>query len=161
MTTPAGEPVAAAVIVEPAPAKVNLYLHVVGRRADGYHLLDSLVVFADDGDAVRFCSTCAFGAVCQEYGVDKVALNELHCLVEHVGPFRQGEHLFRTNDPFGAIYAVRARYILRALCNLQKANIRVVFQGLKFFKTFSDRVIRDIIQIFKCVFQTGRSLMRY
>lgn len=63
---------------------------------------------ADDGDAVRFCSTCAFGAVCQEYGVDKVALNELHCLVEHVGPFRQGEHLFRTNDPFGAIYAVRA-----------------------------------------------------
>ena len=50
---------------------------------------------ADDGDAVRFCSTCAFGAVCQEYGVDKIALNELHCLVEHVGPFRQGEHLFR------------------------------------------------------------------
>ena len=25
-----------------APAKVNLYLHVVGRRADGYHLLDSI-----------------------------------------------------------------------------------------------------------------------
>jgi len=38
---------------EPAPAKVNLYLHVVGRRADGYHLLDSLVVFADVADAVR------------------------------------------------------------------------------------------------------------
>lgn len=33
-----------------APAKVNLHLHVVGRRADGYHLLDSLVVFADVGD---------------------------------------------------------------------------------------------------------------
>ena len=30
-----------------AHAKVNLYLHVVGRRADGYHLLDSLVVFAE------------------------------------------------------------------------------------------------------------------
>ena len=28
-----------------APAKVNLYLHVTGRRDDGYHLLDSLVVF--------------------------------------------------------------------------------------------------------------------
>ena len=28
-----------------APAKINLYLHVVGRRDDGYHLLDSLVVF--------------------------------------------------------------------------------------------------------------------
>lgn len=33
-------------------AKVNLTLHVTGRRADGYHLLDSLVVFADCGDRV-------------------------------------------------------------------------------------------------------------
>lgn len=33
-----------------APAKVNLALHVMGRRADGYHLLESLVVFADTGD---------------------------------------------------------------------------------------------------------------
>ena len=35
-----------------APAKVNLYLHVVGRRPDGYHLLDSLVAFADIGDDI-------------------------------------------------------------------------------------------------------------
>ncbi|MGB3407267.1 MAG: 4-(cytidine 5'-diphospho)-2-C-methyl-D-erythritol kinase [Jannaschia sp.] len=33
-----------------APAKVNLSLHVTGRRMDGYHLLDSLVAFADIGD---------------------------------------------------------------------------------------------------------------
>lgn len=33
-----------------APAKVNLALHVTGRREDGYHLLDSLVVFAGIGD---------------------------------------------------------------------------------------------------------------
>ncbi len=37
---------------EPAPAKLNLTLHVTGRRADGYHLLDSLVVFCDIGDVV-------------------------------------------------------------------------------------------------------------
>ena len=35
---------------ETASAKVNLYLRVVGKRADGYHLLDSLVVFAGTGD---------------------------------------------------------------------------------------------------------------
>jgi 4-diphosphocytidyl-2-C-methyl-D-erythritol kinase len=35
-----------------ARAKINLYLHVVGRRADGYHLLDSLVVFAETGDEI-------------------------------------------------------------------------------------------------------------
>ncbi len=35
-----------------AQAKLNLYLHVVGRRADGYHLLDSLVAFADIADRV-------------------------------------------------------------------------------------------------------------
>jgi 4-diphosphocytidyl-2-C-methyl-D-erythritol kinase len=33
-----------------APAKVNLALHLTGLRADGYHLLDSLVVFVDLGD---------------------------------------------------------------------------------------------------------------
>ncbi len=33
-----------------APAKINLALHVTGRRADGYHLLDSLVVFGGVGD---------------------------------------------------------------------------------------------------------------
>ena len=40
-------------IVEAAPAKVNLYLHVTGRRADGYHLLDSLAVFGPAMDTVR------------------------------------------------------------------------------------------------------------
>jgi 4-diphosphocytidyl-2-C-methyl-D-erythritol kinase len=35
-----------------APAKINITLHVTGQRADGYHLLDSLVVFADFGDRI-------------------------------------------------------------------------------------------------------------
>ncbi len=37
-----------------APAKINLYLHVTGRRDDGYHTLDSLVAFASIGDEVRW-----------------------------------------------------------------------------------------------------------
>jgi 4-diphosphocytidyl-2-C-methyl-D-erythritol kinase len=36
-----------------APAKVNLTLHVTGQRDDGYHLLDSLVVFTDAGDIIK------------------------------------------------------------------------------------------------------------
>jgi 4-diphosphocytidyl-2-C-methyl-D-erythritol kinase len=42
-----------------APAKVNLTLHVTGRRDDGYHLLDSLVVFAGVGDRLRLTPAAA------------------------------------------------------------------------------------------------------
>jgi 4-diphosphocytidyl-2-C-methyl-D-erythritol kinase len=35
-----------------APAKINLYLHVTGQRSDGYHELDSVVVFAPVGDDI-------------------------------------------------------------------------------------------------------------
>jgi CRP/FNR family transcriptional regulator, anaerobic regulatory protein len=63
---------------------------------------------ADDGDALNFCSTCAFSAACQSEGYGKAQLQELHCLVEHIGPFHAGDHLFREGDPFNAIAAVRA-----------------------------------------------------
>ncbi len=38
----------------PAPAKLNLFLHVVGRRADGYHLLQTVFQFLDFGDELSF-----------------------------------------------------------------------------------------------------------
>ena len=40
--------------VYPAPAKLNLFLHVVGRRPDGYHLLQTVFRFIDRGDKLRF-----------------------------------------------------------------------------------------------------------
>ncbi|MEO8714443.1 MAG: 4-(cytidine 5'-diphospho)-2-C-methyl-D-erythritol kinase [Acetobacteraceae bacterium] len=40
-------------LTEAAPAKVNLFLHVTGKRPDGYHELDSLAVFAGAADALR------------------------------------------------------------------------------------------------------------
>src|SRR5689334_8174577 len=43
-------------LVERAPAKVNLTLEVLGRRADGYHELESLVVFAGLGDTLTFAA---------------------------------------------------------------------------------------------------------
>lgn len=63
---------------------------------------------ADDGDDFHFCSTCAFSAACLDSGYDKSHLRDLHVLVEHTGPFREGEHLFREGDAFNAIAAVRA-----------------------------------------------------
>ena len=39
-----------------APAKLNLFLHVVGRRADGYHLLQSVFVLLDIGDTLHFAT---------------------------------------------------------------------------------------------------------
>ncbi|MBX3695237.1 MAG: helix-turn-helix domain-containing protein [Steroidobacteraceae bacterium] len=63
---------------------------------------------ADDGDDFHFCSTCAFSAACLESGYDKSQLRELHVLVEHIGPFAEGEHIFREGDAFNAIAAVRS-----------------------------------------------------
>lgn len=37
-----------------APAKINLFLHVTGRRTDGYHLLQTVFRFVDHGDRLRF-----------------------------------------------------------------------------------------------------------
>ncbi|MEZ5443703.1 MAG: helix-turn-helix domain-containing protein [Lysobacterales bacterium] len=62
----------------------------------------------DDGDARHFCSTCVFGRLCLPRGYDKAALHELHCLIEHVGPFHAGAEIFRTGDAFDAVFSVRA-----------------------------------------------------
>jgi 4-diphosphocytidyl-2-C-methyl-D-erythritol kinase len=61
-----------------APAKINLFLHVTGRRADGYHLLQSLFSFADVGDKVSlelaeelsFSVSGPFAGVCKKSGCD-------------------------------------------------------------------------------------------
>lgn len=45
---------ASASLTLPAPAKINLALHVVGRRDDGYHLVETLAVFARFGDELSF-----------------------------------------------------------------------------------------------------------
>lgn len=83
---------------------------VVGVKPDGrvaYPRTDARTV-ADDGDALHFCSTCAFSQACLAEGMDKASLMDLHVLVEHIGPFHAGDHIFREGDPFEAIAAVRA-----------------------------------------------------
>jgi 4-diphosphocytidyl-2-C-methyl-D-erythritol kinase len=76
-----------------APAKVNLYLHVIGRRADGYHLIDSLVAFADIGDQVMARPAKSLSleitgpeaANLDARGADNLVLRAAHALAEHTG----------------------------------------------------------------------------
>lgn len=51
---PLSDPKPLSPAVWPAPAKLNLFLHIVGRRSDGYHLLQTVFQFLDYGDSLRF-----------------------------------------------------------------------------------------------------------
>ncbi|MEG0185832.1 MAG: helix-turn-helix domain-containing protein [Stenotrophomonas sp.] len=80
---------------------------------------------ADDGDALHFCSTCAFSDACMSQGYDKTALADLHVLVDHVGPFRAGEHIFRAGDAFDSIAAVRGGMV-KTYLNDSQGNEQVL-----------------------------------
>lgn len=75
-----------------ARAKVNLYLHVTGRRADGYHLLDSLAVFpavgdvlhAEPADRLSLGITGPFGSDLQA-DEDNLVLRAARMLAAHAG----------------------------------------------------------------------------
>ena len=84
-------------LAEFAPAKVNLTLHVLGRRADGYHEIESLVVFADVGDRLTFVpgGTLALdvsGPTAQAAGAggDNLVLKAARALAERVEGLRVG-----------------------------------------------------------------------
>ncbi len=75
-----------------APAKVNLFLHVTGRRADGYHLLDSLAVFPAVGDRLAFDAADDFTldvrgpfAAGLSAGTDNLVLRAGHALAAAAG----------------------------------------------------------------------------
>jgi 4-diphosphocytidyl-2-C-methyl-D-erythritol kinase len=79
-------------LTETAAAKINLHLHVVGRRDDGYHLLDSLVVFAGTGDQLtaapaddlRLSLTGPFAGGLAEEG-DNLVLRAARALAQQAG----------------------------------------------------------------------------
>src|SRR5258707_4803451 len=75
-----------------ARAKVNLWLKVVGRRADGYHLLDSLVAFADLADSLEAVpsdglSLAIDGSAAAALGgePDNLVLEAARVLADHAG----------------------------------------------------------------------------
>jgi len=74
---------------------------------------------ANDGDEYTFCSTCAFSRACLEQGYDKSRLRDLHVLIEHVGPFHEGDHVFREGDAFNAIAGIRAGTVKTYVTDLE------------------------------------------
>jgi 4-diphosphocytidyl-2-C-methyl-D-erythritol kinase len=58
-------------LILPAPAKLNLFLHITGRRADGYHLLQTVFVFLDFGDEITL-TLREDGAICRPTGAADV-----------------------------------------------------------------------------------------
>ncbi|HXL99660.1 MAG TPA: 4-(cytidine 5'-diphospho)-2-C-methyl-D-erythritol kinase [Rhizomicrobium sp.] len=86
------KPVAAAPDTVFAPAKINLYLHVGNKRADGYHELESLVVFADVGDELSFAPADTLSlnvdgrfAAALANEADNLVLKAARALAAHVG----------------------------------------------------------------------------
>lgn len=63
----------------PAPAKLNLFLHVVGRRKDGYHLLQTLFRFIDFSDMLHF-TLCRNGEVRRISALDGVPQEQDLCV---------------------------------------------------------------------------------
>jgi 4-diphosphocytidyl-2-C-methyl-D-erythritol kinase len=92
-------------ISERASAKINLHLHVVGRRPDGYHLLDSLVVFAGAADRLTvepgelsLAVTGAFAAGL-ETEADNLVLRAARALAAHAGVPATGRLVLEKNLP--------------------------------------------------------------
>ena len=82
-----------------APAKINLYLHVLGHRPDGYHDIDSLIVFADISDEIEVSASSRLG-------------------LKLLGPFA---HDLETTDWGGNLVILAAR----ALAEISGANMSV------------------------------------
>ena len=94
---------------ERAPAKINLTLRVLGRRADGYHELESLVVFAAVGDTLTFASgrtlsLAVRGPTAGAAGevIDNLVLNAAHALAARIEGLKLGRFVLSKRLPVAA-----------------------------------------------------------
>lgn len=92
---------------ERARAKINLALHVLGRRADGYHDLDSIVAFADVGDDLRFSPA------------DEFSITASGPFAAHL-PAMGDNIITRAFDKVGGIAAARGRVLPPVAIHLVK-----------------------------------------
>ncbi|QAA92507.1 4-(cytidine 5'-diphospho)-2-C-methyl-D-erythritol kinase [Pollutimonas thiosulfatoxidans] len=92
----------------PAPAKINLFLHVTGRRADGYHLLETVFRFIDLSDTLHFDARsdgrivregCAVEGLSPE---DDLVVRAAHALQAATGTRQGCQVRYQKNIPSGA-----------------------------------------------------------
>jgi 4-diphosphocytidyl-2-C-methyl-D-erythritol kinase len=116
-------------LTEFAPAKVNLTLHVLGRRADGYHEIDSLVAFADIGDLLTLrpgerlalAVSGPTGAAAGTSG-DNLVLKAARALAERIEGLRLGQFLLDKQLPVAAGLGGGSSDAAAALRLLAQAN---------------------------------------
>ena len=112
-----------------APAKVNLTLHVIARRPDGYHEIESLVVFADVGDRLTFTpgatlSLTTRGPTAAAAGPsgDNLVLKATRLLAERVEGLRVGAFTLEKRLPVAAGLGGGSSDAAAALRLLARAN---------------------------------------
>jgi 4-diphosphocytidyl-2-C-methyl-D-erythritol kinase len=124
---------------ERARAKVNLTLHVLGRRADGYHDLDSLVAFADCADGLSFKEAPQFSlavtgpraADCGDL-TDNLVAKAARLLAERVPQLKSGAFVLDKHLPAaagiggGSADAAATLRLLAAANNVQRDDARLV-----------------------------------
>jgi len=126
-----------------APAKVNLYLRILGRRADGYHLLDSLAIFAGVGDALHVAPAAALSlgltgpeAAALEAEVDNLVLRAARALAAAAGVTQGAAIALEKRLPVasgmggGSADAAAALRALRRLWGVQGIDLAAIAVGL-------------------------------
>jgi 4-diphosphocytidyl-2-C-methyl-D-erythritol kinase len=116
-------------LVEQAPAKINLTLRVLGRRADGYHELESLVVFADvadkldlePGEGATLEISGPFAKACGPRA-DNLVLKAVEALRHRKGRLKAGHFILEKNLPVAAGIGGGSADAAAALRLLARAN---------------------------------------
>jgi 4-diphosphocytidyl-2-C-methyl-D-erythritol kinase len=115
---------------EKAPAKINLTLRVLGRRADGYHHIESLVAFAGVGDALTFTpggdlALIVGGPTAAAAGdvADNLVLKAARALAERVAGLRFGRFTLSKRLPVAAGLGGGSADAAAALRLLARANV--------------------------------------
>jgi 4-diphosphocytidyl-2-C-methyl-D-erythritol kinase len=130
-------------LLETAPAKINLTLRVLGRRADGYHDLESLVAFATLADTLQLEPgatpsleiTGPFAAACGALG-DNLVLKAVSALAARVGTLKSGRFLLDKQIPVaggvggGSADAAAALRLLARLNTLAQDDPRLAAAAL-------------------------------